>query len=148
MLDSVLSPPFVNRYRRFASCDNKVCSVPTGASFAVYGTSPGGNNHSIFGSNAPFKTCLSATESCSCSTFSFLGLSFALFTFVAISCIIGGTALPDSDSADMPRLLVSAGWDCVVVPCSSMTEPSGFLLIIMLFSLTVLLKSKFVYDFN
>ena len=95
----------------------------------------------MFGSNAPFKTCRKGTESCSFNTFNFLGLSFALFIFVAISLNKGGTALPDSDSAAIPRLVVNAGWDCCVA-CSSMIEPSGFLLIIMLFSLTVLLKSK------
>ena len=63
VFDRLLSTPFVNKYYLFASCDNKVCSVPIGASFLLNGTSPCGNNHSILGSKAPFKTCLSGIES-------------------------------------------------------------------------------------
>ena len=151
LLDSVLSPPFVKRYNLFASLDNRVWSVPSGASFASYGTSPVGNNHSTLGSNAPFSTCLKGTVSWSFNTLSFLGLSLALFTFIAISLINGGSALPASAAALMPPLVDNAGCDCV---CSSSPsrlaiEPSGFLLIItILFSLTVLSKLKFVYNFD
>ena len=82
-----LSAPLTKCHNLFASFLNRPCSVPTGASLAIYGGSPSGKSHIILGSNAPFKTCLRGALAFCYNIAIFFGLSFALLTFVKISDI-------------------------------------------------------------
>src|SRR6056300_320444 len=79
------SAPSTKCHSRLLSFFNKLCSVPFGASLAIYGGVPLGNAHLMLGSNAPFSIILIAGVSYCCNTAFFLGLSFALLTFVKIS---------------------------------------------------------------
>src|SRR5210317_1691 len=79
------SAPSTKCHSRLLSFFSKLCSVPFGASLAIYGGVPLGNAHLILGSNAPLSIILNDGLSYCCNTAIFFGLSFALLTLVKIS---------------------------------------------------------------